>query len=165
MRVLVIDDEPDILLLCRLILEADGHHVYEADDGTCGVDIVRCLLPDLVIIDLILPDICGAEVINQIQAISPSTPVIILTADVLPAHIWQGLDAGAVAYVTKPFHPADLIALVKKLGVLNETGRADLRDRMLDTLALSVEAESLVTPVFGENFKSRSALRGSAPDI
>lgn len=120
-KVLVVEDEGKIADLVRLYLERDGHLVSVATDGKGGLESFRRLAPDLVILDLMLPEIDGLEVCRQIRRTS-STPIIMLTARAEEVDRLIGLELGADDYVTKPFSPRELAARVR--AVLRRTSRA-----------------------------------------
>src|SRR5256885_780414 len=117
-RVLVIDDEPDVLELVRLNLELEGHDVLLAPDGPSGLDILRRELPDLVVLDVMMPAMDGWEVLQQIKsdphAGVSEVPVIMLTAKVDDLDRVRGGIEGAIRYITKPFELADLRSAVKE---------------------------------------------------
>lgn len=116
-RVLVVDDEPDVLLLCRLNLEQRGHEVLEAPNGQVALELARERLPDIVILDLMLPGIDGYEVMRTLRA-DPDTAdlrVLVLTAKSLRADRERSRDLGAAAFLTKPFLPDDLVATVDRV--------------------------------------------------
>lgn len=111
-RILVIEDNPDISRVVQYELEQAGFGVLAASDGISGLTLAREEHPDLVILDLGLPDIEGAEVTRRLRK-SGSVPIIILTAlDSLDRKLAL-LEAGADDYMTKPFHPEELVARVK----------------------------------------------------
>jgi two-component system, OmpR family, response regulator MprA len=111
-RILVIDDEPDIADFVRRGLIYKGFGVDVAHDGTSGLDLARDLEPDLIILDIMLPDIDGIEVCRRLRAAGP-VPIIMVTArDAVPDRV-NGLDAGADDYVTKPFAFEELLARVR----------------------------------------------------
>lgn len=111
-RILVIDDEPDIADFLRRGLIYKGYAVEVAHDGQSGLDLARDLDPDLVILDLMLPDLDGVEVCRRLRAAGP-VPIIMVTArDAVPDRV-AGLDAGADDYVTKPFAFDELLARVR----------------------------------------------------
>ena len=116
-RVLVVDDEPDVLLLCRLNLEQRGHEVLEAPNGQVALELAKDRMPDIVILDLMLPGIDGYEVLRALRA-DPDTAgvrVLVLTAKSLRADRERSHDLGAAAFLTKPFLPDDLVATVDQL--------------------------------------------------
>lgn len=128
-RVLVIDDEPDVLLLCRVNLSHAGHEVLEALDGYRGVELARDERPDAVVLDLMLPGIDGVEVL-QLLADHESTrdiPVMMLSAKTLRVDRDRCHEAGALAYLTKPFSPVELTELVEALSELTPGELDDLR--------------------------------------
>jgi DNA-binding response OmpR family regulator len=116
-KVLIVDDEPDILQLVKLYLEKEGYRTVTATTGTAALKLVKDERPDLVILDLMLPELDGLEVCKRIRA-TPETsllPVLMLTAKAEESDTVIGLELGADDYVTKPFSPKALIARVKAL--------------------------------------------------
>lgn len=111
-KILVVDDEERMLRFIRLNLEHDGFQVIEAIKGQEGLDKMRTGLPDLILLDVMLPDIDGFEVLKMIREIS-TTPVIMLTAKGEEDDRVRGLELGADDYVTKPFSPRELVSRVK----------------------------------------------------
>jgi two-component system phosphate regulon response regulator PhoB len=109
-RVLVVDDEPDVLLLCRLNLEQRGHQVLEAPNGDEALGLAREGTPDLVVLDLMLPGIDGYQVLQALRADERTSgiPVLVLTAKSLQADRERSRQLGAAAFVTKPFLPDEL---------------------------------------------------------
>ena len=116
-RVLVVDDEPDVLLLCRLNLQQRGHELLEAADGTTALEIARELHPDVIVLDLMLPGISGYDVLEALQRDSETTniPVLVLTAKSLRADRERSHGLGASAFLTKPFLPNELCEMVDSL--------------------------------------------------
>lgn len=112
MRILVIDDEPQIRKLLKVSLGAHGYHLDEASTGQDGINRVALFKPDLIILDLGLPDIDGKEVVIRIREWS-SLPIIILTARDQEKEKIDALDAGADDYVTKPFGIGELMARIR----------------------------------------------------
>ena len=111
-RILLIEDNPDITRVVEYELEQAGYRVLTAPDGISGLTSARENVPDLVILDLGLPDLDGAEIARRLRKTSP-VPIIILTAmDALDRKV-NLLEAGADDYMTKPFHPEELVARVK----------------------------------------------------
>lgn len=121
-KVLVVDDEQKIREIVRLYLERDGFLVYEAQDGEEALEVFQAVQPDLVILDLMLPQIPGEEVIGTIRQFS-DIPIIMLTAKTGEADRIRGLEDGADDYVTKPFSPKELVARVN--AVLRRNWRKD----------------------------------------
>ncbi len=111
-RILIIDDEPQICRLLRVSLGAYGYDIGEAMSGLDGINRVAIFKPDLIILDLGLPDIDGKEVIRRIRDWC-LTPIIILTAREQEEEKVEALDAGADDYITKPFGVSELMARIR----------------------------------------------------
>jgi two-component system KDP operon response regulator KdpE len=111
-KILVVDDEERMLRFIRLNLEHDGFMVTEALKGHEALDKMRTEMPDLILLDVMLPDLDGFEVLKMVREIS-STPVIMLTAKGEEDDRVRGLELGADDYVTKPFSPRELSSRVK----------------------------------------------------
>jgi DNA-binding response OmpR family regulator len=111
-RILVVDDEERMVRFIRLNLEQDGFRVVEAFRGAQAVDHLRTTLPDLVLLDVMLPDLDGFEVLKMIREIS-AVPVIMLTAKGEEEDRIRGLELGADDYITKPFSPRELVSRVR----------------------------------------------------
>ncbi|MEM7410256.1 MAG: response regulator [Myxococcota bacterium] len=109
-RILVVDDEPDLLELVRINLSQAGFEVETADTGSQALEKLRAAPPDLMILDLMLPDLSGTEVCRQVRAdvALSETPIIMLTAKADEVDRVVGLELGADDYVTKPFSPREL---------------------------------------------------------
>jgi CheY-like chemotaxis protein len=116
-RVLVVDDEPDVLLLCRLNLQQRGHELLEAADGSTALEIAREVHPDVIVLDLMLPGISGYDVLEALQRDPETTsiPVLVLTAKSLRADRERSHGLGASAFLTKPFLPNELCEMVDSL--------------------------------------------------
>ena len=116
-RVLVVDDEPDVLLLCRLNLQQRGHELFEAPDGATALQLAREQRPDAIVLDLMLPGIDGYEVLETLRGdpLTASIPVLVLTAKSLRADRERSHGLGAAALLTKPFLPSELCELVETL--------------------------------------------------
>lgn len=109
-RILVIDDEPDLLELVRVNLDQAGYRVETAASGREALDRIRSSPPDLVVLDLMLPDVAGTDICRKIRADSELTgiPIIMLTAKADEVDRVVGFELGADDYVTKPFSPREL---------------------------------------------------------
>jgi CheY-like chemotaxis protein len=116
-RVLVVDDEPDVLLLCRLNLQQRGHELLEASDGGTALQVARAQRPDAIVLDLMLPGMDGYEVLETLRGdpLTASIPVLVLTAKSLRADRERSHGLGASAFLTKPFLPSELCDLVETL--------------------------------------------------
>ena len=113
--ILVIDDEPHIVMGLRDALEFEGFRVIAAGKGGDGVSLARAESPDAVILDLMLPDMNGYAVCEQLRRIDPLLPIVMLTARSQETDKIRGLDAGADDYVTKPFGVNELIARMRAI--------------------------------------------------
>jgi two-component system, OmpR family, alkaline phosphatase synthesis response regulator PhoP len=151
----IIEDEPNIVELVTFNLNRGGYQrILAADNGVKGLELVRKMLPELVILDLMLPDLDGLSVCKQIRANqqTKSIPIIILTAKSEEADLVLGLEMGADDYVTKPFSPRELLARVR--AVLRRRGndeeeepvileiddiRMDLRQHLVKVRGSAVE--------------------------
>ncbi len=139
-RVLVVDDEQDILELIRYNLERDQFAVHTVTSGEAALDQLESQSPDAVVLDLMLPGMSGMEVCRRIKS-APATanlPVLMLTAKGEDVDIVNGLETGADDYVTKPFSPRILIARIRAL--LRRNGstnggaeRVEVHDLIIDT--------------------------------
>ena len=127
-RVLVIDDEAPIRLLCRVNLEAEGMTVIEAADGPTGLDQAREHTPDVVLLDVMMPGLDGWRVAEHLleDERTNEIPIIFLTARAEFRDRARGLDIGGVDYVTKPFNPLELAPLVRELLARIESGERDV---------------------------------------
>jgi len=143
-RVLVIDDEAPIRLLCRVNLEAEGMEVLEASDGPTGLEEARRERPDVILLDVMMPALDGWRVAERLldDDSTREIPVIFLTARAEFRDRARGLDIGGVDYVTKPFNPLELAPLVRDLLVRIERGERDeLRREKLGELRALMESE------------------------
>jgi DNA-binding response OmpR family regulator len=111
-KVLVVDDDVKTVELVRLYLDRDGYQVLTAYDGVEALRLARENYPDLIVLDLMLPDIDGLEVCRTLRHAS-DVPIIMLTARTTDQDKLTGLDLGADDYVTKPFSPKELAARVR----------------------------------------------------
>jgi two-component system KDP operon response regulator KdpE len=111
-RVLVVDDEPQLLRGLRVNLEARGYDVDTAADGGSALEVAASRRPDVVILDLGLPDIDGIEVVRGLRAWG-SMPIVVLSAREQEPDKISALDAGADDYVTKPFGMGELLARIR----------------------------------------------------
>ena len=117
--VLVVDDEPDVLLLCRLNLEQRGHEFLEAADGGKALELARERQPDVIVLDLMLPGMSGYDVLEALQRDDDTSgiPILVLTAKSLHADRERSHGMGASAFLTKPFLPVELCEMVESLFV------------------------------------------------
>src|SRR6266536_230537 len=111
-RILIVDDEPWVHEVVRAYLEREGFIVYGATDGREGLELAMTKRPDLVVLDLMLPDVSGEEICRRLRDRS-DVAIVMLTAKSGELERVEGLGIGADDYVTKPFSPLELLARVK----------------------------------------------------
>src|ERR671939_519208 len=143
-RVLVIDDEAPIRLLCRVNLEAEGMTVLEAPDGAAGLDTARAERPDVVLLDVMMPGRNGWEVAEELLRDDRTSeiPIVFLTARAEVRDRAKGLDLGGVDYVTKPFNPLELAPLVRALlDRISRGERDELRAEKISELRALMEGD------------------------
>jgi DNA-binding response OmpR family regulator len=143
-RVLVIDDEAPIRLLCRVNLEAEGIEVLEAADGPSGLEKARAEIPDVVLLDVMMPGLDGWRVAEELldDERTAGIPIVFLTARAELRDRARGLDLGGVDYVTKPFNPVELAPLVRDLLDRVAAGERDaLRREKLNELRSLLERD------------------------
>jgi two-component system alkaline phosphatase synthesis response regulator PhoP len=142
-RVLVIDDEAPIRLLCRVNLEAEGMSVLEAGDGPSGLAKASSEQPDVILLDVMMPGLDGwgvAEALLEDEQ-TVGIPIIFLTARAEFRDRARGLDIGGVDYITKPFNPVELAPLVRSLLERLERGERDelRREKLTELRSLMAE--------------------------
>jgi len=113
-RVLVVDDDPQIRDVLRIALGQAGHEVLESADGLAALEAVRCEGPDLIVLDIGLPEMDGLDVCREVRK-THRTPILFLTARSDEIDKVLGLEMGADDYVSKPFSPRELVARVKAI--------------------------------------------------
>jgi DNA-binding response OmpR family regulator len=115
--ILVVDDDPVIQKLLSVNFEMEGYVVRTASDGVEGLEAVEAEVPDLILLDVMMPRMDGLEVVRRLKAdgATAAIPVILLSAKAQAADISDGLDAGADDYITKPFDPLELLDKVADL--------------------------------------------------
>ena len=134
-RVLVIDDEAPIRLLCRVNLEAESMEVLEAADGPAGLEKARAERPDVILLDVMMPGLDGWRVAEELldDERTESIPIVFLTARAELRDRARGIDLGGVDYVTKPFNPIELAPLGNDL--LDRVARGERDDLRREKLA------------------------------
>jgi two-component system alkaline phosphatase synthesis response regulator PhoP len=111
-KILIVDDEPQIVEICKDYLKAAGYETVTASNGVQGVSLARREKPDLIVLDLMMPEMDGLEVTRTIRRES-DVPIIMLTARVEETDKLIGLELGADDYITKPFSPRELVARIR----------------------------------------------------
>jgi two-component system, OmpR family, KDP operon response regulator KdpE len=145
-RILIIDDEPQIRRFVKAGLELYGYSVSEAENGSAGINAVAHSRPDLIILDLGLPDMSGVEILNTIRSWS-NVPVIVLSVQVEEEQKVRLLRSGADDYVMKPFGIAELAARCE--AALRRYRKAVDKDPLVWTGPLTVDLVSRAVPLNG----------------
>jgi len=120
--VLVVDDQQDIRLMCRVNLALEGYEVLEAADGQAGLSLIREHRPDLVLLDVMMPGVDGWQVLDIVKSDPElaSIPVVLLTARVQREDELRGWNAGVADYLSKPFNPSTLTQVVHRVLVVDD---------------------------------------------
>lgn len=130
-NVLVVDDEPDILLMLRVALEASGHDAVLAPDGEAGLSRLQEGHVDCVLLDVMMPVMDGWGVLDGVARLADPPPVVIISARSEDRDVRRALTSGAVDYVTKPFSLPKLVELVELVADLDTDGlEAHRADRL-----------------------------------
>ncbi|MFN2490431.1 MAG: response regulator [Actinomycetota bacterium] len=116
-RILICDDDPVILRLLQVNLELEGYEALLAHHGAKAVEVATTELPDLIILDIMMPRMDGYEAIQHLKAndTTKDVPVIFLSAKAQPSDIERGKRYGVADYLTKPFDPTELLEVVERL--------------------------------------------------
>lgn len=152
-RILVVDDEPRMIGFIRMNLELEDHLVIEAHSGLDALDAIRTQLPDLVLLDVMMPELDGFETLRMLREFS-DIPVIMLTAKGEENDKVQGLELGADDYITKPFGPRELSSRIKAIFRRLEKPSTDEAILAIDD-RLSVDFNRREVIVAGERIKLR----------
>jgi len=127
---MIVDDDPSARRLARdtLTLSGEDWDIWEADDGRSALDLIRAVRPDIVLLDITMPEIGGIPVCSEIKAdpVTSSADIVIVSARAESEFVSASIDAGASEYVTKPFQPADLLNRVRRLLNSKRGGAEDL---------------------------------------
>jgi len=161
-RILVVDDEPQIVDLLRSYLRRDGFTVEQAVDGEAALAAFGRLRPDLVILDLMLPKVDGREVCRRIRDAS-HTPIIMLTARDEETDKLLGLELGADDYITKPFSPREVVARVRAVlrrGTREATDLVRAGDLTIDLRAHEVSLQGRRVDLTPTEFRLLEILAG-----
>jgi DNA-binding response OmpR family regulator len=153
--ILVVDDEPNLVDLIRMTLERENYHVIEADNGYKAIQRLREELPDLVLLDVMMPEMDGLETLKEIRAFS-NIPVIMLTVRATEQDKVRGLELGADDYIAKPFSHRELVqrikAVLRRAEMAPAVPKSDLV--VIDT-DLSVDFDKREVIVRGERVRLR----------
>lgn len=166
--ILLVDDEPSIVSLCRMYLEREGFRVQSAGDGVTALEMLKKSPPDLMILDVMLPELDGFEVCKQLRAQNDPLPILMLTARDEDYDKILGLELGADDYMTKPFNPRELVARVK--AILRRTRRQPHEDQsvirigniVIDPARYEVRNGDRLIPVRAQEFEVLCVLARNA---
>ena len=130
-RVLVVDDEEGIRVLCRVNLELGGYEVVEAADGVEALEVARATRPDLIVLDIMMPRMDGWEVLERLKedARTVNIPVVLLTARTSEEDQIRGWGEGILEYLSKPFNPQRLVEWAEQAMTPRDTADEDERRR------------------------------------
>lgn len=150
LTVVVVDDEPDLLELVAYNIRQDGHEVVTASDGLSALEAVQTRLPDVVVLDVMMPGLSGLEVARRLrnQTETASIPIIMLTARAEEKQELEGLDAGADDYISKPFSMQVLMARIQ--AVARRTGAGGARTNSLGLGPISIDLDEHLAAVNDE---------------
>lgn len=148
-RLVYIEDEVEMIDLVRLILSRKGFDVIGAHGGNEGLEIVRQEKPDLVLLDLMMPDMDGWETFKNIRQMT-DVPIIVVSADTKKENVVKGLNIGFDDYVTKPFFPPELVARVKTV-LRRASGAAPLTRRVYPEIDMAIDFETHEVQLRGED--------------
>lgn len=139
--ILIVDDEEDILELIRYNLEQEGYHIFCAETGESGLKIAKTKLPDIIILDLMLPGINGLDVARILKNTKETRdiPIIMLTAKNEEVDMILGLEMGADDYITKPFSPRVLLARIRAVSRRRASQVSDDHPQRIDFGSLSID--------------------------
>jgi DNA-binding response OmpR family regulator len=113
--VLIVDDEPDIVILLRLALEAAGYSTVEATDGREALEVIRDARPDVVLLDIMMPGMDGWSTLEHLEETGEHPRVIMVTAKTASRDHDRAMELGADDFVTKPFEPDDLLERMRRV--------------------------------------------------
>lgn len=149
-RILVVDDDPQIVRLIRSYLEQSAYQVQTAADGESALQMLRSSRPDLMILDVMLPGRDGWQIIHAVRndAQLASLPIIMLTARIEDTDRIVGLEMGADDYMTKPFNPREVLARVR--AVLRRTASTAARSHILQCGGLRLDSDRHTVTVDGQ---------------
>ncbi|NMB82534.1 MAG: hybrid sensor histidine kinase/response regulator [Ignavibacteria bacterium] len=151
-KILVIEDDYNIRTNICEILESEGYHTLQAENGQAGLQIIKSRLPDLIICDIMMPELNGFEVLERTKKYSSaaSIPFIFLTAKVEPENLRKGMNLGADDYLLKPFHIQDLLDSVKTRLEKKEVVKKELNDLQEQIIAkIPHELRTPLVPILG----------------
>ena len=136
-KVLIVDDEPDILLMLRINLEAEGYETALAADGETALRRIGDEVPDVIVLDVMMPVMDGWSVLEALSSRHDAPRVIVLSAKTASRDVRRALDLGAAEYLTKPFEPEGLLATVDRVLHASDAELAAAREATIARLETS----------------------------
>jgi two-component system phosphate regulon response regulator PhoB len=154
-QIVVVEDEPDILEVLCYNLKREGYQVYESLDGLEGLNLIEQKIPDIVILDLMLPGIDGLEICKKIKSNKRTqhVPIIMVTAKGEESDVVLGLGMGADDYIPKPFSPKELIARVKAVLRRGEQLKDPSENESIEIDGLRIDANKHQVSIDGISIK------------
>jgi DNA-binding response OmpR family regulator len=134
-KILIVDDEPDILLMLRINLEAEGYETALAADGETALRRIADEDPDAILLDVMMPVMDGWSVLEALSSRTDAPRVIVLSAKTAGRDVRRALDLGAAEYLTKPFEPESLLATIERVLGCSDDELADGRRATIARLA------------------------------
>jgi two-component system KDP operon response regulator KdpE len=153
-RILVVDDEPRMRRFVRMNLDLEGYEVIEAENGLIALNKVRDEMPDLVLLDVAMPELDGFETLEHIREVS-AVPVIMLTVKSDEEDRIRGLDLGADDYVTKPFSPRELSSRIRAVLRRAEPAKSSVEEPLVVDEDLQIDFPRRAVIARGEHVKLR----------
>ncbi|MBW3618971.1 MAG: response regulator [Actinobacteria bacterium] len=134
-RILLVDDDGPTLDVLTLSLTLDGHEAHRAENGRDGIALAAALLPDLIVLDQMMPVMDGLTAARHIRATAgiADTPIVMLTAKVMESDVWAGWQAGVDSYLTKPLDLDVLTAEMARLGITPDALTSGTGDELAAT--------------------------------
>lgn len=158
MHILLIEDEINVSRFIKKGLEEQGYTVHVAYDGHTGIELFSRLTVDIIVLDLVLPNLDGLNVCKKIRSMGMDVPILMLTALGTLQNKVTGLDSGADDYLTKPFHFQELLARIRSLtrrnrGLLVSEQIIKIEDLVIDVSAKTVHRSNQEIPLTFREFK------------
>lgn len=153
-RILVVDDEPRMRRFVRMNLDLEGYDVFEAENGLAALNKVRDDMPDLVLLDVAMPELDGFETLEHIREVS-AVPVIMLTVKSDEDDRIRGLDLGADDYITKPFSPRELLSRIRAVLRRVEPAKGSVSEPLVVDEDLQIDFPRRAVIARGEHIKLR----------
>ncbi|WP_420338865.1 response regulator transcription factor [Roseibium sp.] len=149
-KILVVEDDENILNLLSAYLESAGHDVVERNDGMSGYDVALADTFDICVFDVMLPNMSGMEIVQAMRAQGKQTPVVFLTALGAENYVLQGFRAGADDYVIKPFSPRELVVRIQAILRRSPTARGE-HGALLEVGPLRLDLDEPICRISGQS--------------